>query len=939
MDSIARGLLLVCDPKMLSLPIPPHNFTYFDKHHNDVVARMKLLMRTKTTDNQRLSPTNTSTTGPTSFETRPKVLSTRKDILRNIFYNMAPIAYDLSSHVASIVARSIQSQSSTDSNCSTSNCTVQSTDASSSLSIQSFIMFSFWIQQAPQIAPIVTDLFRLAQFTSPFDHALLTLDCDDDLHHMNALRSSTKQDFDDCKMDIDPDEDDYNHDNNNNNDMEIDQIIPSSQHTTNENENIQKHILIPIEELAIICEAAHKVVEYYTNIDEVSSLKSWWDWSKLYTLLGYQNQIPCFHDSDNHTTQTSPTKDNFLTYDPNDAENSNLPPPIPNYGYATPNRTYDYHLACKWFVGRVIAHLLCLTGTSKGIYLDKLNIRHEFVPWMTHPWIIIEEREQFQNLAMRKVMCFTFLESNNECHDGDEEERMMYNQDNDRNWVNPKHCPFLLNNVTIDAPTPLQIRNMVTLHPSLVNLGNGVLLPRRNPVSSSLILNTEANIVAQDEQQLNQLGRKSLIITPTTAQNLELLGTALSSDPYPPPILVCGPRGSGKSSLIREIAHLCSATTQPNHFMNQSNNNSNNNGDNNLLEIHVDEETDSKTLLGSYAATDIPGEFTWQPGALTTAVRKGKWILLEDVENCPIEIQAALVKLFEERVLPLGVGKNEKCHPDFRMFGTCTTASLNDSLGESGSEGQRKRRSVLTAGSGGKRVLHPGLWRKVHVEPLPYSELIMLSRELYPSLPTAVSFAVMKVFRLLDKSGRTDLNSQLHSAINNGDEHEHLNEIEEGKGNVEEGDEKVLTFGSSGRHASVRDLVKLLGRISKTVSFEPGVTYCTESQRILCMAECFDVFIGWNPCREERRDFATRILAKAWGLSPTAVKSYIEDRQPPIKVTRDLLEVGRCTICCPQRRTENKGSNFADTNYALRLMEAAGISISLNEPTLLVGGE
>eukprot|EP00957_Ditylum_brightwellii_P111641 8515840-Ditylum_brightwellii.AAC.1 len=61
-----------------------------------------------------------------------------------------------------------------------------------------------------------------------------------------------------------------------------------------------------------------------------------------------------------------------------------------------------------------------------------------------------------------------------------------------------------------------------------------------------------------------------------------------------------------------------------------------------LLELHIDDETDSKTLIGSYVATDIPGEFTWRAGALTNAVRSGKWILIEDVEFCPMEIQAAL---------------------------------------------------------------------------------------------------------------------------------------------------------------------------------------------------------------------------------------------------------------------------------------------------------
>lgn len=36
-----------------------------------------------------------------------------------------------------------------------------------------------------------------------------------------------------------------------------------------------------------------------------------------------------------------------------------------------------------------------------------------------------------------------------------------------------------------------------------------------------------------------------------------------------------------------------------------------------VLFIHVDEQMDSKTLVGSYVCTEVPGEFKWQPGSLT----------------------------------------------------------------------------------------------------------------------------------------------------------------------------------------------------------------------------------------------------------------------------------------------------------------------------------
>lgn len=42
--------------------------------------------------------------------------------------------------------------------------------------------------------------------------------------------------------------------------------------------------------------------------------------------------------------------------------------------------------------------------------------------------------------------------------------------------------------------------------------------------------------------------------------------------------------------------------------------------DEKLLTVQLGDETDSKMMLGSYHCTDIPGEFVWQPGALTKVI-------------------------------------------------------------------------------------------------------------------------------------------------------------------------------------------------------------------------------------------------------------------------------------------------------------------------------
>jgi hypothetical protein len=78
----------------------------------------------------------------------------------------------------------------------------------------------------------------------------------------------------------------------------------------------------------------------------------------------------------------------------------------------------------------------------------------------------------------------------------------------------------------------------------------------------------------------------TLIAVPSTAQNLRAMGLALCQGT---PVLVEGEAGAGKSALIDECARLTA-----NH---------------DLIRIHLDDQIDSKTLLGTYTCTDVPGQF------------------------------------------------------------------------------------------------------------------------------------------------------------------------------------------------------------------------------------------------------------------------------------------------------------------------------------------
>ena len=67
-------------------------------------------------------------------------------------------------------------------------------------------------------------------------------------------------------------------------------------------------------------------------------------------------------------------------------------------------------------------------------------------------------------------------------------------------------------------------------------------------------------------------------------------------------MLLEGPTGAGKSTLIRELARRT--------------------GNDDMIELHLDDSMDSKSLIGTYVCTDVPGEFKWQAGPLTQ-VRAG----------------------------------------------------------------------------------------------------------------------------------------------------------------------------------------------------------------------------------------------------------------------------------------------------------------------------
>ena len=143
----------------------------------------------------------------------------------------------------------------------------------------------------------------------------------------------------------------------------------------------------------------------------------------------------------------------------------------------------------------------------------------------------------------------------------------------------------------------------------------------------------------------NELGSK-LIMTENTQVNLRGIAKVVVDEK---PLLLQSVPGAGKTFLIDEVAKLFGRYNGP--FLSLQ-----------LLMIDIvritlTDQTDAKLLLGTYV-TSTPGSFTWRAGILTTAVREGKWIVIEDIERAGNDVLSVLLPLLEGRALSLS-GRGE----------------------------------------------------------------------------------------------------------------------------------------------------------------------------------------------------------------------------------------------------------------------------------------
>ncbi|KAJ5599151.1 hypothetical protein N7450_000218 [Penicillium hetheringtonii] len=292
----------------------------------------------------------------------------------------------------------------------------------------------------------------------------------------------------------------------------------------------------------------------------------------------------------------------------------------------------------------------------------------------------------------------------------------------------------------------------------------------------------------------------SVVETPTAIGNLRRIATSLLGFK---PILLVGLPNAGKTTLIDHIAAK----------MGQSES---------MVTLHLNEQTDAKSLLGMYSTSSASGSFSWQPGVLTKAAREGRWLLIEDLDRAPSEVLGLILPIIERGELTIASRRERiKCAEGFKII-----ATMKSSYNIAGEE------IAPTTSMLGSR-----LWERVPVASLPVNEM----RDV-----------ILQKFSLLESRVPTimDVYGKICSAFHG----------------------SLAIKGSQGRTPGFRDLIKLCSRLNnrlQRLGVKTGFEATSEGVDDEILLDIVDVFLKYIPEKSMQMSLAS-VVSEALQISPPA---------------------------------------------------------------------
>ncbi|KAI0458364.1 hypothetical protein F5B21DRAFT_24453 [Xylaria acuta] len=359
--------------------------------------------------------------------------------------------------------------------------------------------------------------------------------------------------------------------------------------------------------------------------------------------------------------------------------------------------------------------------------------------------------------------------------------------------------------------------------------------------------------------------QSSLVHTLTTLANLESLAGNLLK---PGPILLYGLPGSGKTSIVHELARELGMESS-------------------MVTLHLNEQTDAKMLIGLYSTDSKPGSFSWRPGVLTTAVREGRWVLIEDLDRAPNELMSTLLPLVEHgKLLIPSRGETIEASSTFRLFATVRTTK--------GTQGQENIPSFL-----GQRF-----WNLSSMTIPSYMELEQIVLGSYPLLYKYNSI-IMSVYRRLCNVLSTSLGR------------------------------------TTERPVTPRDLLKWCRRLQEILiaaGCKTGEEAISERTRDWMFMEAIDCFCG-SLAKYDTKIVLLSCIAEEMHLPKQLMEHYLDAYVPQLDDSPSNFRIGRVILAKQHHgnRIAKSKKPFANTSHARRLLEQIAVAVRLREPVLLVG--
>ncbi|KAI9508874.1 midasin nuclear AAA ATPase [Russula earlei] len=205
--------------------------------------------------------------------------------------------------------------------------------------------------------------------------------------------------------------------------------------------------------------------------------------------------------------------------------------------------------------------------------------------------------------------------------------------------------------MTLDVPSAELVTNLAQKH-ILNGIRNVRLLLAKEPAppqSRPLEDFIKFGPFYLEKGDLHELPTDDYIMTPSVEGKLIDLARIISTRMFP--VLIEGPTSSGKTSAIEFLARRTGHR---------------------FVRINNHEHTDIQEYLGTYISDPVSGKLVFQDGLLVQALRRGDWMVLDELNLAPTDVLEALNRLLDDN-RELFVPETQeviKPHPHFILFAT-----------------------------------------------------------------------------------------------------------------------------------------------------------------------------------------------------------------------------------------------------------------------------